>query len=223
MGSNGAADLVSDTSDMVVIHRLFRREFARMPQLVRAVEPGDLGRANRVAGFIDEFVAALHHHHSGEDELLWPRLTDRSSMDGELVRRMSEQHVALGKLLEEAELRVPKWRRYAGADARDELAGLLDQISTQLDAHLAQEEAEILPVVREHITTGEWDELGERGFAAIPPKRRLVFLGYILQDTSESERHAMLSRVPPPARLLYRAVGQRKYRREIGQLLGSAG
>ncbi|MFF3851349.1 hypothetical protein ACFYX4_40200, partial [Streptomyces sp. NPDC002328] len=41
------------TDEMVVVHRVFRRESALLPRLVRAVEDGDTGRAALIADFTD--------------------------------------------------------------------------------------------------------------------------------------------------------------------------
>lgn len=63
------------------------------------------------------------------------------------------------------------------------------------------------------------DELAERGFAAMPKRRALVFLGHILESASPDEGSRFLRRrVPPAVRLLYRLVGRRAFTRETAAL-----
>lgn len=207
-----------DTHDMVVVHRVFRREFRLLPALVRGVDEGDATRAGVVGRHCAELVTALHHHHTGEDDLLWPKLRERSAMHSDLVAVMERQHHRVADLLAQVEQMLPGWEASPTAPARDRLAGILDEVSTALDEHLAQEEKEILPLAEEHLSVEEWGELGRRGMAAIPQDRLPVFLGYMLEEASASERHEMLGRLPRPARVLYRLAGQRKYRREVANV-----
>ncbi len=65
------------TRDMLVVHQAFRREFRLLPQLVRATPTADLARARVVADHLDVITELLHHHHGGEDRLLWPQLLAR--------------------------------------------------------------------------------------------------------------------------------------------------
>ena len=93
MTAPSAAQKLCDTSDMVIVHRMFRRECALLPQLVAAVAGGDLARARTVAGHAREVLDMLHHHHVGEDELLWPRLSARTRFHADLLARMDSQQI----------------------------------------------------------------------------------------------------------------------------------
>ena len=213
-------ELVRNTDDLSVIHRAFRREFGWLPDLVTSTEPLDVRRARRVAAHADDLIAALHRHHSNEDELLWPRLAERATLDIDVIERMERQHGHLRHLLDRSSALLAQWRTAAELAARGALADVLREVSAHLDDHLAQEEVAILQLVRHHITTCEWDELGERSLASIPRSRRLVFLGHMLEQTSDAERHAVLTHVPASARLRYRLGGIRRYRKEITELYG---
>ena len=70
---------LTDTSDMLLLHRMFRREFARTPSLVRQAA-GSRERAAIVGPYALEMLGLLHVHHHGEDELLYPLLQERVSL-----------------------------------------------------------------------------------------------------------------------------------------------
>lgn len=213
-----------DTADMRMVHRVFRREFALLPAMVRAVRPGDTARSARVAEHAREHIDALEHHHHGEDELLWPPLAARAAFDPDVLDRMRAQHHDVAALLARATDLLTRWTQTAGADDREQLADVLAATSSALVAHLDEEEQHILPTVERHITSAEWAEVGKRGMASIPPKRRLVFLAHILEDATPEERTTFLTtHVPPPVRLAYRLLGRRQHRRETTSLRGSAG
>jgi hemerythrin-like domain-containing protein len=218
MNVSAAVEARPDTQEMVIVHRVFRREFRLMPQMVRATPAGDLARAELVAAHVSELTTALHHHHQGEDELLWPPLLERVTPRAELLQRMKAEHAHVATLITEAERLVGDWRVSAAIDLRDQLADCLEQLSTALDAHLAEEEAEVLPLAAEHLSLQEWAALGERGMASIPKNRLLVFLGYILEEASPEERASFLHHVPLPGRVAYRLIGQRQQQREARTL-----
>jgi hemerythrin-like domain-containing protein len=207
-----------DTQEMVIVHRVFRREYRLAPQMVRAVQPGDVQRARTVAAHLTEMGTTLHHHHAGEDELVWPKLHERALVAGDLVHRMETQHEQVSALLHRADELLVRWAASADATLRDELAGVLQEVSTVLAQHLDEEEREVLPLIAEHMTVAEWSQLGERGMAATPRSRLLMLLGHILEDATAEERATFLGHAPAPARLMYRLVGRRRFEREVAVL-----
>lgn len=220
--THAAAPARPDVQEMVVVHRMFRREYALAPVLVRGVAPGDRARAAVVAAHLTELGTMLHHHHSGEDDLVWPKLHARAPVSSSLVRRMESQHARVGDLLGQVEQLLPSWAAEPDAERRDALAGVLDELVPALEEHLGEEERDVLPLVEQHLTKAEWDQLGERAVAAIPKSRMLVLLGYVLEDADAGERRTMLSVLPPPARLMYKAVGRRSWRKECDRVRAGA-
>jgi hemerythrin-like domain-containing protein len=207
---------------MVVVHRMFRREFRAMPGLLRAVAPGDTARSKLVGDHIATLTEALHHHHHGEDLLLWPKLLERvGSLNTELVQRMEAQHQVVSGGLSTVDELLPRWRAEADAATRDELATVLADVSTALDEHLGEEEREVLPLVSTYVTKAEWDHLGEHGKSGIPKgSKGFVALGMILEDATPDERVRFLGLLPPPVRVIYKAVGTGIYRRARARLHG---
>jgi hypothetical protein len=66
--------------------------------------------------------------------------------------------------------------------------------------------------------TRRWNALADHGFATILRRRRLVILGYILDEAAADERTRFLRQVPRPARLAFALFGQRQHRRETQAL-----
>jgi hemerythrin-like domain-containing protein len=207
-----------DTGDMLLIHRVIRREIGRLPGLIRAAR--DPVRAARIAAHASEMLDFLHTHHTGEDELLWPVLRPRVSLDAGLIDRMEDQHAQISAAITAVRRDLSAWARSADSVAGEQLAARLESASDVLTAHLAEEEQRILPLASAHLTQLEWDALAQHGFAAIPPRRRLVILGHILQETDDAERCRFLRRVPPPARLAFTLIGRRQHAREAAAIAG---
>jgi hemerythrin-like domain-containing protein len=210
-----------DTWEMVLVHRVFRREFRMLPAIVRAVPAGDTARAVIVGDHLANVAGALHHHHVAEDELLWPKLLDRAGLHAGLIHRMEAQHARLDEPLRRIEALNARWRARALTADRDELAEVIAQASVALDEHLADEEQEILPLVPAHLTQAEWDALGRRGQEAIPKnKLALVFVGAILEEASPHETELFLAGLPAPVRLVWRLAGPRVYAKSRDRVRG---
>lgn len=211
-----------DTSEMVMVHNAFRYHFRALPDLVRGVDTGDIARARRVVEFFEEMSDGLHHHHTTEDELMWPILLDRVRTDHELVLRMEEQHERIAELNAIAVGQSKVFATAADLVVRAELADTLAALAAALDEHMGEEEHHILPLVERVLTVPEWNALGETARAHIPKDRQLVFFGFMLQACTPDERRRFLQEVPLFARLMWRLVGKRTYAKEHREIYGIA-
>jgi len=191
-----------------------------MPQIVRACRPGDVARAQYLAGFIRDYQAGLHEHHTGEDELVWPLLLARIDLDADLVLRMEQQHEVVAAGLDEVTRRLAEWSSSASSASGDALADALDQHRQDLLVHLDEEERHVLPLIEEHLTVAEWEALGERFRRETPKDKLLFFLGSLLEEATPDERRAMLDPLPWPVKLIWKLVGERKYARTMRTVRG---
>jgi hemerythrin-like domain-containing protein len=207
--------------EMYVVHRVFRRELTLLPRLVREVPEGDTARAGVVGGHLRLVLDGLHMHHTGEDEVLWPRLLERAAPSADLVRTMQEQHEHVDSSLDRLGPLLEEWMRTASVLRGEQVAQVTDDLRESLVEHLDLEEREVLPLISEHITVAEWDSLGEHGRSSISPKLLPLLFGSVLEDADPQERAMMLSPLPAPVRLLMRTWGARHYRRYISRVRGA--
>jgi len=108
-----------DTRDMVVVHDSIRRQFGQAPDL-------------------DLLGALLHHHHVGEDRLLWPVLQPRVPADvAATVARMESQHDGIAEAQATVTTAVAAWRADAGEDEREALATSWEGLLARITEHLA--------------------------------------------------------------------------------------
>lgn len=207
-----------DTSEMVVVHNVFRRNFGAVPALVRRVPAGDRVRAGVVVDFFADLSQGLHHHHTVEDEFMWPLLLDRAPLDEPLITRMEQQHHHIAGLSERAASQAQVFAAHGDPVRGGELAETVEALLTAMQEHLHDEETRILPLVEQVMTVAEWEAMGERARADIPRDRQLVFLGFILQGLSNEQQRAFLAEMPVPARLAWRLLGRRTFVKEYRRI-----
>lgn len=201
-----------DTSDILLVHRIFRWGYRETPRLVRTAPPGDRARAATVADTVDLVLLGLHVHHEAEDELLFGKVEARRPACAATVELMREQHRHVAELLGRAEPLSAAWRSSADAASAERLAGALDEIGTVLGVHLRDEEDDVIPVAAEEFSQREWDALGEHGRERIPKEGMPIQLGLMIDALPPGER-ADWSRehLPVPVRLLWAILLKRRY------------
>ncbi|MEV0200080.1 hemerythrin domain-containing protein [Nonomuraea sp. NPDC050691] len=209
-----------DTRDMEIVHRVLRRESRLLVELVAAVAPGDTARAKVIAGHFRVYRLGLHHHHEGEDELLWPPLLARVDLEADIVLRMQAQHERIAATLRRLDAAVPAWEAGAGADERDTVVAALCEHRAVLREHLDDEEATLLPLAAKHITQQEWASLGDHLVNNTPKLTLFTLFGAVLEDANPAERAIVLSGLPGPVRVIWHVIGRPRYARHIRRVRG---
>ncbi|MDV3296597.1 MAG: hemerythrin domain-containing protein [Brachybacterium paraconglomeratum] len=197
-----------DTREMVLIHTFVRREFRLAAGVVRRVPSGEHRRAEPVAAHVQFLAEFLHHHHTIEDEFLWPLLLERVPDDlAPIVHLMESQHERLDRILDELGHRLGQWRTSASAEDRELLAATLDEAYVHVVEHLDAEEARLLPIAARTLAQEEWDRLGVEGRKRSPRRHTALTLGMFQYEGDPEVFAGMLAKVPAPIRmvLLWRA------------------
>ncbi|OBF81518.1 hypothetical protein A5791_00245 [Mycobacterium sp. 852002-51163_SCH5372311] len=206
----------TDAFDMAIAHRAFRNGLHDAPLLVRSVVAGDTARSAVVGAHLEFIVAALHHHHAAEDDLIWPKLHARAPASAEDITRMEQAHHGIA----EADARVmsvlASWVTSADPWLAQQLVEALEDLSTRVNQHLADEEQNIVPLINQHITPEEWQKCVARGAEFISRKNLrlgLVLSGLVLDASSPDEARRLLSIVPLPQRILIQLFARRTFAR----------
>jgi deazaflavin-dependent oxidoreductase (nitroreductase family) len=203
---------------MAVIHRIFRRGFPMVADLVRRTPPGAVARAEAIAGHLDFLLNGLHHHHTGEDEIVWPRLLERAEPQAELINRMEKQHQVVAERSADVRTAVAAWRQTAAYG--EELAAALDEFTEALVEHLDEEEANLVPLMRAHISADEWRQLGQEAFEKFTNAEKLIATGTLEEVATPEEAEWFIGDLPVPIKLMWRLVGRRRYTRYIARVRG---
>ncbi|MEV0467550.1 hemerythrin domain-containing protein [Nocardia tengchongensis] len=143
-----------DLLGMRLAHRAMIADTARFTQLTREITAGRADCAPARAAAITEYLSLLcdsiHHHHTIEDEVLWPLLRDTGAVD---VRELEDDHAELDPVLDSVRAAARDFARSgSGAALTDHLA----RLHALLTEHIADEEQTIFPVITAHLDQQQW-------------------------------------------------------------------
>ena len=199
----GQADAPADVSFMRALHAALRRDLSRLRDAAVQLD-GSTGAPPTVLAGWDAFRARLDNHHPAEDDDLWPVLRGELSDPGDLA--------SAGAMVEEHRHIPPA---LAGVDAAPrgggELTAPAELLSTVVLDHLAHEERAVLPLIDRHLARARWRAFLHKERSRRSPWERPGFLTWILDDAGEQDAAAVLTEMPPPARLVYRRVLRPRY------------
>lgn len=193
-----------DFTLMYAAHDAFQRDLQR---LTVALESGRATESATRAGWAT-FHNQLHVHHTVEDIALWPPLRRKLERADEtaVLDSMEAEHARIDPLLAQVDAAFAASDGWALAEAAGEL-------SAALADHMRHEEEAALPLVDRYLGPEGWDEFR----AAIRKRQGLKggaeFVPWILDSAPADIRKRVLGTLPPPARVLYRAVWRRGYAR----------
>lgn len=212
-----------DVRDMIVVHTAMLREFRLAPAAVTRTRPGDGKRATAVAGHLRFICELLHHHHQGEDDLLWPKLRDRApSKAVEAIDEAEAQHHEIDMTLGRVEQLRATWADDPCSVNRDRLADELKRLHAVLRDHLDLEERALLPIAAMVLTDQEWHAIGEAGVAVLPKSALPLAFGMFAYEGDPAVLTDMLKTAPPVPRTLLPLVAPRIYARRARRIHGTA-
>jgi hypothetical protein len=222
-----------DVRPMLVVHQALLREFHMTGWAVASALPWDHERVVVLNGHLTFLLDLLHHHHAGEDKLLWPKLLSRAPADTvPIVDLMQAQHERLATLMTQCRAAAGDWQADAAqADAapaardqlaglRDRLAGLLIELHERLAEHLAYEERDVLPIAAVHLSEPEWRQFGEEAVQAIPRSQLPLVFGMFAREGDPEVLRIMLQEAPLLPRMLMPKLGPRAYAKHARQIYG---
>lgn len=215
-------DLV-DVRDMIVVHTAMLREFRLAPAAVHRTVDGDRRRAKAVSAHIRWICDMLHHHHEGEDELLWPKLRSRVSASSvSLIDEVEAQHAALDVALTDVGVAREAWAAEPTDSSRDRFAQSLERLFVLLKDHLELEERSLLPLAAAALTFDEWHGIGEAAVASMPKSDLPLTFGMFAYEGDAAVLRDMLQSAPAIPRMLLPKIAPRIYARRCRRIHGTS-
>jgi iron-sulfur cluster repair protein YtfE (RIC family) len=128
---------------IMMSHHGFRRDLARFTIALERVESGDGSKLEALREEWGRFKATLHGHHQAEDAGVFPNLKSQQAALTAVIDRLSADHRRIDPLLARGDDAFAQLPETGAAMA------VVSELKTLLDAHLATEEAEVFPYLRD--------------------------------------------------------------------------
>ena len=195
----------ADLTIMLAAHDAFRRDLTRLARTTSAANLSDPARRQSVAAGWDLFKRELHLHHTTEDELIWPTLRPRlahSQAALSVLAAMEAEHELIDPLLAAVDEQLPDG---------DRLADVIDALTSTLTGHLRHEERDGLPLIGVALTAAEWRGVGRKMASKNGMAAGSEMFAWILDGADREHAAATLGQLPPPLRLLYRAIWKPRF------------
>jgi Hemerythrin HHE cation binding domain len=195
----------ADLTIMIAAHDAFRRDLTRLAAAASTANLSDPARRQSVAAGWDLFRRELHLHHTAEDDIIWPILRPRladSPAALSVLDAMEAEHERIDPLLAAVD------DQFAGGDR---LADVIEALCSSLTGHLAHEERDGLPLIGVALTAREWRGVGRKIASKNGLSQGSEMFAWMLDGTGRDRTAATLSQLPPPLRVLYRAVWKPRF------------
>jgi Hemerythrin HHE cation binding domain len=195
----------ADLTIMLAAHDAFRRDLTRLARAAAAANLSDPARRQSVAAGWELFKHQLHLHHTAEDELIWPVLRPRlahSPAAQDTLDAMEAEHEQIDLLLAAVDA------EFAGGGP---LADVIDALGSRLTGHLAHEERDGLPLIGVALTAAQWRGVGRKIASKNGLSNGSEMFAWLLDGADREHTAATLGQLPPPLRVLYRAVWKPRY------------
>jgi Hemerythrin HHE cation binding domain len=205
----------ADLTIMLAAHQAFRRDLDRLVRAAAGAGPADPAKRQSVAAGWELFKHELHLHHTAEDELIWPVLRPRlahSENALSVLDAMEQEHERIDPLLAAVDAAfAPR----DGADddwpGEDRLADVIEVLASTLTGHLTHEERDGLPLIGVALTSAEWRGVGRKIARKNGISNGAEMFAWMLDGADRQHAAATLGQLPPPLRLLYRAVWKPRF------------
>jgi hypothetical protein len=209
-----------------VLHQAVRREFRTLAELASWAPVDDAARTAELTGHADLMSRVLLQHHATERELLWPALfrglpAREEATARDAVAYWTSRAALLDHMLRDLTTAARQWAVAGTLPARNAFVRACTRVAYNVEAHLAAEERDLIPLVARHLTDAEWTAVSRKATTTLSGREQLLFLGLALEDACAIDRARLMAGLAPATRTAWRVVGRRNYRATVVRLRGA--
>ena len=138
----------------------------------------------------------LHHHHTNEDDGLFPMVLEKNPAARELLAVMDADHHRITPRILELDVAAQSYRAGARPGPTPRCWPPSTDLETEMCPHLEREEREMMPVVSQSITNARvagWED----DFNKVKSMKQLADEGHWLVDNLDPERRDFVVHLVP--------------------------
>ena len=128
---------------IMMSHHGFRRDLGRFTRALDTIAKGDRSRVDAVREEWTSFCMTLHGHHEAEDNGVFPSIAGQHESTRATIEGLSADHRRIDPLLERGD------KAFVDLSRTDEALAIVRELQKLLALHLATEERELIPFLRD--------------------------------------------------------------------------
>jgi hypothetical protein len=208
-----------DMANMYLAHHAFRRDLAHFEAAVRHTPVGDAGTWAALASRWELFAFVLHHHHTIEDEAMWPVLVRHTAAAGDtaataVLEAMEAEHDLIDPTLAGCSDGFAAMTSHPCDDHRNALDVHVTTARQLLGDHLRHEETEAIALIQRWMTPEEWHEAEEYAGRGVSMRRVAGLVPWSVAGLPDPLRRRIVTTSPLVFRVLLRLFEPRFVRLE---------
>lgn len=191
-----------DLNGMYMAHHAFRRDLVRFAAAARRTPVGDADVWRALAVRWEQFSGILHHHHTTEDDVLWPQLLETVDATGDpegraTLEAMEAEHELIDPLLAACADGFTAMAQAPDAATRDRLADTAERARDTLSDHMRHEETAALPLVQQLLPADGWERVEKAAGSGKSAKDLMFLVPWVADGLTDDQLRAA-----------FRSVGQ---------------
>jgi Hemerythrin HHE cation binding domain len=206
--ARNAGEPEPDLTVTVVIHRAIREDMARVAGVLEAREPG---LARDFCRYTAAVLAAVRAHDENEGAIVWPLVaaTARQAVD---LTPLTDDHEAIAAASDRTGHALARFAAEPGAHTAVALRASVRELRDLLDEHIADEEAQLYPVMRRYLSAAAYRWCGTQIMRTARRPALWFTLPWLARHADDGERRQLLAAGGWRARVVL-AASRRRYGR----------
>jgi hemerythrin-like domain-containing protein len=199
-----------DLTALVVTHRAIRQDLSRLAAGLAPAGELEPARVRAVCRYAAALLAAIRAHHESENDIIWPLIAATARQAVDLVP-LADDRLVIDAASARAQGAVKNFAAKPGAGTAA-LSSSIGELRDLAEEHIADEEAQLLPVMRRHVPADayRWAEMQVMRTAAGPGP--LFIVPWLARHARDGELRPLLAAGGWRATAVL-ALGRRHYAR----------
>ena len=179
-----------------LVHAGIRRDVDRIGQV--AHQPLIPERREALARRVGWLVEFLHHHHTSEDEAIWPRAIRKRPELGRLVEAMEAEHRAMAAAADGLRDAADSYAADGSEPKRQALVDALEGMRNTCLPHLEHEETVAVPQLVQILDDEDWAQVDKRFHQGLGLKDLGWIAMWLLDDLDPVRVQFLRDQLPGP-------------------------
>ena len=199
------APAAPDLTAYRAVHAAMRTSNEWLVSGIARTERGDRRRIAALRRWYAGYAGELRNHHRNEDHIVFPALAARVPAYAAYDDGLANDHLRLDAVIDGLDVSLRMWSQQPAAEDRRSVAlDLANELLDLLAVHLDLEDADILPMIEQHVTAEEYATIDEQIVEELELRQATFTVPWLLTTVDASTAAHLLDGAPAALRVLFR-------------------